>query len=78
MRSGLSPFLLASALVLLGGSISCAAKVKSNCGPCPLLSIPATVAIEAVAASPDANMGELEVWLARMRVWCGGLDAERD
>jgi hypothetical protein len=34
--------------------------------------------MDAVAESPDPAMGELEVWLAQMRNWCGGLDAERD
>jgi hypothetical protein len=31
-----------------------------------------------VVREPHPEMQELAVWLARMKIWCAGLDAERD
>jgi hypothetical protein len=78
MRLGPSPFLLALVLALLGASISCGGKAVSSCGRCPLMTLPATVGMDKVAADPSPAMQDLAVWLAQMKVWCQGIDAEID
>lgn len=72
---------LSAALLLLAGvsTFGCAAKRPvSSCTPCPLPSELAMVGMATIGTSPEPAIFHLQVWAARMLVYCKGLDAERD